>query len=184
MQKVYAVEHEEPLTLPRFLGKKVAYVDFKLAVAKETHDAVKTLLELGLLSEEPVQVNGNKVVPLSVVLATLPPPLVSGELQGYECLVVEATGVTAGKKVTFTASIYLTHKDSAAAHKETATAFLTTTPPVLITEMLAKDEIPGRGVILPEMMDPVPILNKFKSAGIPITIHQSSAKVPVTVSQS
>jgi saccharopine dehydrogenase-like NADP-dependent oxidoreductase len=175
-QKVYTVEHEEPLTIPRFLGKKVGYVDFKLAVAKEAHNAVKTLLELGLLSEEPVQVNGSKVIPLSVVLATLPPPLVSGELQGYECLVVEATGGSAGKKTTLTASVYLTHKEAASAHKETATAFLTTTPPVLIAEMLAKDEILGRGVILPEMMDPLPLVNKLKAAGIPITITQSTVE--------
>jgi saccharopine dehydrogenase (NAD+, L-lysine-forming) len=171
-QKVYLVEHEEPLTIPRFLGKKVGYVDFKLAVTRDTYDAVKALLKLGLLSEEPVQVNGTKVVPLSVTLATLPPPLVSGEIDGYECLVVQAIGVSAGKKVTVTASVYMTHKDALSKHKQNATAFLTTTPPAVIVEMLAKGEISDRGVILPEMMDPLPIMSKLKRAGIPITVSE------------
>jgi saccharopine dehydrogenase-like NADP-dependent oxidoreductase len=172
-QKVYLVEHEEPLTIPRFLGKKVGYVDFKLAVSRDTYDAVRALRKLGLLSEEPVEVNGTKVMPLSVTLAMLPLPVVSGELDGYECLAVQATGVSAGKKTTVTASVYLTHKEAMSAHKETATAFLTTTPPAVVVEMLAKDEIPGRGVILPEMMDALPIVGRLKSAGIPITVSQA-----------
>jgi saccharopine dehydrogenase (NAD+, L-lysine-forming) len=171
-QKVYLVEHEEPLTIPKFLGKKVGYVDFKLAVTRDTYNAVKAILKVGLLSEEPVEVNGTRVIPLSVTLATLPPPLVSGEFDGYECLVVQATGASAGKKVTVTASVYLTHRDAMSTHKENATAFLTTTPPAVIVEMLAKGEISDRGVIFPEMMDPLPIMSKLKRAGIPISVSQ------------
>jgi saccharopine dehydrogenase (NAD+, L-lysine-forming) len=171
-QKVYLVEHEEPLTIPRFLGKKVSYVDFKLAVTEDAYNTVKALGKVGLLSEEPIQVNGTNVIPLSVTLATLPQPLVSGELDGYECLAVQTTGLSGGKKITLTASVYLTHKQSVSAHKENATAFLTTTPPAVIVEMLAKGEISDRGVVLPEMMDPVPIMGKLKEAGIPITVSQ------------
>lgn len=165
--KVYHVSHEEPLTLPRFLGKEVKYVDFKLAISKDIYQTIKVLLKLGLLREDPIEVNGNIISPRSLVLALLPNPITEGYIEGHECLVVQLKGKIKREKVKIKGYVYLTHKESMEKFKETATSFLTGLCPSVIIDMLAKGEIKQKGVILPEMLNCEVILKKLIEKGMP-----------------
>src|SRR2546427_399548 len=49
---VYSVDHEEVDTLPRFIGKGVRYVDFKLALDPPTVQTLKLFRDKGKLSPE------------------------------------------------------------------------------------------------------------------------------------
>jgi lysine 6-dehydrogenase len=75
-----ATLHSELATLPNFLGKGVTEMDFKVALAPETTKTLQLLIELGLTSTNPIEVEGTQVIPRGVtgaVLAGLPP--VSGK---------------------------------------------------------------------------------------------------------
>src|SRR3989475_11779899 len=65
---VYSVDHEEVDTLPRFIGKGVRYVDFKLALDPATVQTLKLFRDLHLL--EPGAAGGPS--PRRALFAALP----------------------------------------------------------------------------------------------------------------
>jgi len=72
--KVYYHNHEEPLTLPKFLGKPVKYVDFKMG---DPDSATWQFLLQGLklMDQTPQEINGCKVSPKDVFCRQLPETL-------------------------------------------------------------------------------------------------------------
>jgi len=102
--KVYYHSHEEPLTIPKFIGKPVRYVDFKMG--EPAMMLWKSISDLHLMSKEPIEVDGKKIAPRSVFLKLLPPTpsakeLVrltkSGELISRMMVTVDVWGQKAGK---------------------------------------------------------------------------------------
>lgn len=69
--KVYYHTHEEPVTIPKFIGKPVKYCDFKLG--DSCSEMWRFMIEgLGLMDKEPIEVNGVSVVPRDVLFKKLP----------------------------------------------------------------------------------------------------------------
>ena len=100
---MYYHSHEEPLTIPKFLGKPVKYVDFKMG--EPTYLFWKSIDDFGLMSEEPIEIKGVKVAPRDVFLKLLPPTpspkelkelLESGKLKSRLMLTVDVYGKRAG----------------------------------------------------------------------------------------
>jgi carboxynorspermidine synthase len=72
--KVYYHTHEEPVTIPKFIGKPVKYCDFKLG--DPSSENWRFLIEgLGLMDTKPLDVNGAKVSPRDMLFKKLPPTL-------------------------------------------------------------------------------------------------------------
>ena len=72
--KVYYHTHEEPVTIPKFIGKPVKYCDFKLG--DPGSDMWRFMIEgLGLMDTEPVDIKGVKVSPRDLLFKKLPPTL-------------------------------------------------------------------------------------------------------------
>jgi Saccharopine dehydrogenase and related proteins len=165
--KVYLISHEETLTLPRYLGKDIKYLDFKLALSRETYQIIKVILKLGLLRDDPIEVDGVMVSPKSVLLALLPKPVNFSNIEGHEMLLVETKGIKDGRKVKNIGYVYLTHKEAYQKYNESATAYLTSLLPLIIVEMLNKGEINQTGLILPEMLDCEILLQKLIQKGMP-----------------
>lgn len=89
-----ATLHSELATLPGFLGKGLRDMDFKVALAPDTTNALELLIRLGLASTTPIEVEGHEVVPRDVmgaVLAGLPPVL------GLEAWITEVEMVGTAK---------------------------------------------------------------------------------------
>ncbi len=71
---VYYHTHEEPVTIPKFIGKPVKYCDFKLG--NPSSETWRFLIEgLGMMDTEPVDLNGAKVSPREMLYKKLPPTL-------------------------------------------------------------------------------------------------------------
>src|SRR3989454_1085347 len=81
-QVIYNMSHEEVDTLPRYIGKGVRFVDFKLAVPDEMHRALAFLDRIGMTRRDAVRVRGGEVTPLSVLAAVLPQPADPGDPRG------------------------------------------------------------------------------------------------------
>jgi len=72
--KVYYHTHEEPVTIPKFIGKPVKYCDFKLG--DPGMDIWRFLIQgLGMMDSEPVDIKGVNVSPRDLLFNKLPPTL-------------------------------------------------------------------------------------------------------------
>lgn len=105
--KVYYHNHEEPVTLPKFLGKPVKYVDFKMG--DPDSDTWQFLLEgLRLMDKTPQNINGCMVSPKDIFCRQLPQTLTpkkcielleEDRLKSQAVLAVDVKGKKNGQKM-------------------------------------------------------------------------------------
>ena len=166
---VYCTDHEETETLPRFIKKGVTYADFKLAFSPETVKLLKTLKELGLMGQNPIDVKGVRVSPLDVFISLIPTPTeIGGEVDGYACILADVRGEKEGAKVCHVVYTYMNHKEAYRRLGVTATAYLTGIPAAVGAAMLADGSIRKRGVYPPEVLEPEPFLARIREKDIGI----------------
>ena len=105
--KVFYHHHEEPVTLPKFLGKPVKYVDFKMG---DPDSATWQFLIDGLkmMDKTPQDVNGCQVSPREIFCRQLPPTLTpkkciellkENRLKSQAVLAVDVKGRKDGKNL-------------------------------------------------------------------------------------
>jgi saccharopine dehydrogenase (NAD+, L-lysine forming) len=170
-QKVYSVDHEEVDSLPRFIGKGVRYVDFKLALDDATVRILQTLRDLRLLEPGTPDAPG----PRRAVLRALPKPAdLTGTVDGFACLVVEVVGERGGARCSEILCAQLSHRDAFERHRATATAHLTGTPAALAVLQLLSGRIARRGIVPPELLDPAPFFPMLAERGIPVTVRETT----------
>lgn len=167
---VYIMDHEEPTTLGRFIGKGVRYVDFKLAIEDETRELLEGLHRLGVLREDPVLVDGHPTVPLHVFLRLLPPTTdLVGKVTGHAILVVEVSGTKDGRAETVRLQAAIGHAESSRDHGATATAYFVGTGAAIFAIQFARGQIRQTGVIAPECLDPEETIRLMAGYGLPMT---------------
>jgi saccharopine dehydrogenase-like NADP-dependent oxidoreductase len=72
--KVYHHVHEEPMTIPLYIGKPVKTCDFKLG--DPDSEMWKFLIQgLGLMDDRPIEVKGCKISPRDLLFELIPPTL-------------------------------------------------------------------------------------------------------------
>lgn len=168
-QPIYNMSHEEVDTLPRRLGKKVRFVDFKLAVPDAMQRHLAFLDRIGMTRRDTVRVRGGQVTPLSVLSAVLPQPAdLGGRIQGAAIVLVEVEGTRAGRKVRHVLHAAMTHQEAYRRQKVTATAFLTGTGGASGAIAIASGRLKSAGVLSPEQLDPEPMLGLLEELGISV----------------
>lgn len=173
-QPVYLMEHEEPVTLPRFIGKGVEYVDLKLALDDATVATLRSLHALGLTSEEPVALAGGRVSPMELLIAMMPQPAdLAGRVEGHAMMVAEVEGISRGRRARHRLHCGLSHGEAHRKYGSTATAYSVGTGTAIFAGLLAAGRIPHRGVIAPEVLDPLPVLTALGERGLPVTSERS-----------
>jgi saccharopine dehydrogenase-like NADP-dependent oxidoreductase len=169
-QKVYSVDHEEVDSMPRFIGKGVRYVDFKLALDDPTVRILQTLRDLKLLDRGTPEAPG----PRRAVLNALPKPAdLAGKVGGYACLVVEVVGERAGALRRETLYALLSHPTAHQQYGTTATGYLTGTPAAVAVLLLLEGTIAERGLVPPEALRPEPFFEKLRERGIAIHARET-----------
>ena len=100
VNRLVKVEHEEVVTMPRYLRKfGLRKASFKIALDDNLLNALKVINALGLRSTHPVEVDGVKVIPRDVVAACAPQPKDTGaEMTGGMCVGVHCIGKKDGKR--------------------------------------------------------------------------------------
>jgi saccharopine dehydrogenase-like NADP-dependent oxidoreductase len=166
---VYAMSHEEVDTLPRFLGKGVRRVDFKLAVPDEMRDTLVLLDRIGMTRRDPIEVHGARVRPLSVLAAVLPQPAdLAGRVRGAAIALVEVEGRRSGRRVIQVLHVAMTHEEAYTRGNATATAFLTGTGGAAGALAIATGGLRAPGVHAPEQVDPAILVGILAELGVPI----------------
>lgn len=164
---VYSVDHEEVYTLPRYLPKGVRYVDFKLALSDELINAIRLLKKIGMLKSRKLRVKNATVAPRDVLFALMPKPSeISRHIEGHASLVVETEGEIKGKKASLTLYTLMSHEEAHKLFRTNATAYLTGTIPAALASLIARDEIEEKGVIVPEQLDPEPVITEIAKRNV------------------
>jgi len=171
-QKVVHHHHEEVVTLPRFIGKGLKYVDFKMG-DPGMHIA-KAIWQIGLLSRKPINVRGTKVAPRDVFISAIPPTPTMEEVEqkikdgtlidASECGIVVVTGEKADARIRYTyewptLSLREANRMVPGATQE---SYCTGVPAAIFAWMLGRGEIKTTGVIAPECLD-LEVRNTFLS---------------------
>ena len=158
--------HSEVLTVPMSIPgvRKVTYwVAFPPAVM----GMMKTLISLGLTSQEPITIKGVDLSPrefLHRVFGTI--RTVSGYVQEFKALEVEVRGTKAGRP---TATRFDVVVESNPAWKQTASAYWTAIPASIAVLMLGRGKIAERGVLAPDKaVSPKEFLAEVERMGVAI----------------
>jgi saccharopine dehydrogenase-like NADP-dependent oxidoreductase len=168
---VYNVDHEEPETLPTFigevLGKGCDYCDFKIALGDEYVEVIQMLGKLGLDSPKKISVKGAMVAPRDVVAAVLPDPSTLSDRAKGDCAVGTITkGVKDGKEVGYYIWTQMNHEDCYKRYGHSATAYTVGVPIAIGAILFAQGKIQRKGVFPPEMLDPEPFVKMLPKFGM------------------
>jgi len=176
LQKTYAVAHEEGVSLgiyPPFVEKGVRYSVFKYSIPDKVVNISKTLQLLNLDTWKKVRVDGVEVAPVRVASAHLPKPAQLGAtVDGYSCVGTEVRGTKDRKRVEYFVYSMDSHRDTYEKYGYSLTLVQTGIPPALTARLLATGKIPERGVMMPEALDPVELMENFSREGLPIFVEK------------
>ena len=167
---VYKTNHDETYFMP--LGiKTLKNASFNIGIDDGFAGAAATFRKWGLLSKEPIDVRGTKVVPLHVVAALLPrPESFSAKIKGDTMFVVEIIGEKKGRRTKVKLWTTMSHRDANALCGTNAGAYLVGTGGAVATEMLIDGEVKKKGIVIPEELNADSFLNRLK--GKAVTIHE------------
>jgi saccharopine dehydrogenase-like NADP-dependent oxidoreductase len=161
------VEHEEVVTLPRYLeqyGLKKA--TFKISLDENLINALKVLDKLGLRSIHPVQVGDVKVVPRDVVAACAPQPKDLGdEMQGMMLVGAHCIGKKNGQHKEYFIYQPFDNQDSMKTWGSQAVVAQTGFGAALSIELVGKGIWKDSGVYSQEYFDPKPYLELMEESG-------------------
>ena len=160
---VYDVNHEEVETIPRFLGKRPRFVDFKLALLPDTVQTLQLIGRLGLMKRGKAGRPGTR----EALLAKIPPPgSLAGKITGHAAILVEVTGWRDGLEVNHTIWAAMDHVRAARRHATTGTAWITGTGAGVGALLMLDHEVPQGGVFVPEQLDPSSVFARLKGRDI------------------
>ncbi len=162
--KVYYHNHEEPVTLPKFLGKPVKYVDFKMGDPDSA--TWRFLIEgLNLMDDTPHKINGCMVSPKDVFCRQLPKTLTpkkcielleENRIQSQAVIAVDVKGKKNGQALHY--KMWTDSPDIAKACSiipgTNDVSWLTSVPASILSLMILRGQIKRTGVF------PCEVLNK------------------------
>ena len=179
-------QHQEPITLPHFIGKGVTYCDFKYPLDTLAGAFVK----MGFASPDTVDVGGVKVVPREVLLKLVRPPVnafltedeSSSKLPPREvyCTVVEVEGTHSGEKVQYTVSTpwpsLITPEEKTSVYEKLGTTMIDVALPAVVGAKICVKGADEKGVICAECLDPGTFLKMTTELGAPVKLHETVAR--------
>lgn len=166
--KVWLVDHEETQSLPRFINKGCKEMSFMIHLDDEWVDVVRALRTVGLVSPEPVNARGVKVVPRDVVVACMPSPVdpnLCKKLKGDTSVGAAVIGRKGKRKYMHYIWNMMSHQDCWKEYKATATPTQVAIPTAIAATVYAQGKIKNRGAYTPEMLDARPMMRAFNKYG-------------------
>lgn len=174
VNRLVKVEHEEVVTMPRYLRKYgLKKASFKIALDDNLLNALKVINALGLRSTRPVEVDGVKVIPRDVVAACAPQPKdIGAEMTGGMCVGVHCIGKKGGKKKEYFIYQPFDNEESLKTWGMQAVAAQTGFGAALGIELLGKGIWKDAGVFSPEYFPSKPYMELMEEAGLEYRIEE------------
>lgn len=166
-RKSFLLYHEELESLAKNI-KGVKQIRFWMTFGESYLKHLEVLQNVGLTRIDPIDYNGQKIVPIQFLKALLPDPAsLAATYTGKTSIGCLIEGVKDGKK---RRSFIYNICDHAEAYREVgaqAISYTTGVPAVVGAEMMATGQWKGSGVFNIEQLDPDPFLARLGPAGLP-----------------
>ena len=174
VNRLVKVEHEEVVTLPRYLEKYgLKKASFKIALDENLLTALKVLDKLGLRSIHPVEAGGVKVIPRDVVAACAPQPRdIGAEMTGGMCVGVDCIGIRDGKEKEYFIYQPFDNQEAMRDFGMQAVVAQTGFGAALAIELIGRGVWKDQGVFSPEYFPSKPYLDLMKEAGLAFEIEE------------
>lgn len=163
----YLMYHEELESLVRNIrGLKRAR--FWMTFSQNYLNHLKVLENIGMTSIEPVDYQGQKIVPLQFLKAVLPEPGSLGPLtKGRTCIGCVMKGVKDGKERKVYIYNICSHEEAYREVGSQAISYTTGVPAMIGAMMMLTGKWRGAGVFNMEQLDPDPFMEKLNIHGLP-----------------
>jgi len=164
---VYRMYHEELESLTKHIPT-LRKAQFWMSFSDNYLKHLEVLVNVGMTGIEPIEFDGQQIVPVQFLKALLPDPSTLGpRTKGKTCIGCLATGVKDGEQKT----VYLYNIcDHQACYEEVssqAISYTTGVPAMIGAKMILEDKWRKPGVWNMEQMDPDPFMADMNSYGLP-----------------
>jgi len=178
--RVYRTLHSEPATLPESLRSKgIKHCEWK--EGGPGIEVLRTMALLGLASDKPLEVKGQKVTPREFTLALLKHGKLLGVPEGvvfndWEVFDIEVRGAKGGKPVVRHAIARFPPRPD---WHLTVTEYAVGIAGAVGAELIAQGKVPGEGVLPPELcIPPEPFRAGLTKRGVDMTITPPEGPLP------
>jgi len=142
--------HSEPATLPQSLGRGIRNVEFKLGISEKMVRLLSPLIDLGMLSDNPVTINGASISPRQFLISFFNARAANDDDDGRTvALRTIVKGVLSGVESVTTCDLVAEPNDSWGVPN--ATAYLTGVAGSIFGQILAEGKVQN-GVLAPEIV--------------------------------
>jgi len=174
--------HEEPVTLPRFIGKGVKYVGFKYPI----DPIAAAFVKMGFASADNLEVKGVSVAPRDVLLKLVHPPVDTFFTENEHTsnqppksahpYLLEIKGQKSGEsqtyKIWWPSSLVTDARDRREIYKKFGTTNIAVALPIIAGAKICMERKTERGLIAPECLDPMKFLKEMANTGWSVKFHE------------
>lgn len=171
-KKIYLLYHEELESLVKHI-RGLQRIRFWMTFSDQYLTHLQVLQNVGLTRIDPIEYQGQQIVPLQFLKALLPDPASLGpRTKGKTCIGCVFEGVKAGKRK----KIYLYNScDHEACYREVnsqAISYTTGVPAMIGALLMVTGVWQQPGVYNLEQLDPDPFMEKLNQYGLPWTVNE------------
>ncbi|AEY67101.1 saccharopine dehydrogenase family protein [Clostridium sp. BNL1100] len=164
---VYLLHHEEIESLALNI-KGVKRIRFWMTFSEKYLTHLRVLENVGMTSIEPVDFEGQKIIPLQFLKAVLPDPASLGpRTKGKTNIGCIIQGIKDGKPRTYYVYNVCVHEECYAEVGSQAISYTTGVPAMIGAMMILKGIWKGPGVFNIEEFDPDPFMEELNRCGLP-----------------
>ena len=166
-KNMYLMYHEELESIAKHMPE-IERARFWMTFGDEYIKHVQVLQNVGMTSIEPVEFQGQQIVPLQFLKAVLPNPGDLGErTKGKTCIGDIATGEKDGQEKTLYLYNICDHEECYREVGSQAVSYTTGVPAMIGTALMLTGRWQGAGVFNMEQLDPDPFMEMLPEQGLP-----------------
>ncbi|MBS4936701.1 MAG: saccharopine dehydrogenase family protein [Lachnoanaerobaculum sp.] len=173
MKDMYLLHHEEIESLAKNIPG-IRRIRFFMTFGQSYLTHMKCLENVGMLSTEPIEFQGQKIVPIQFLKALLPDPASLGpRTVGKTNIGCIFTGVKDGKERTIYIYNVCDHQECYKEVGSQAISYTTGVPAMIGTMMVVTNKWKKAGVFNVEEFDPDPFMEALNTYGLPWVVDEN-----------
>jgi saccharopine dehydrogenase (NAD+, L-lysine-forming) len=166
-REIYLMYHEELESLAKNI-KGVKRIRFWMTFSESYLTHLRVLENVGMTRIDPVQYQGQEIVPLQFLKAVLPEPASLGpKTKGKTCIGCLIEGIKDGQKKRYYVYNICDHQEAYRETNSQAISYTTGVPAMIGAMLMLEGEWHRAGVINVEEFDPDPFMKKLSQHGLP-----------------
>jgi saccharopine dehydrogenase (NAD+, L-lysine-forming) len=168
----YLLYHEEMESLVKHI-KGLKRIRFFMTFGESYLMHMRALENVGMLGIEPVEHQGQQIIPIEFLKTLLPDPASLGpRTKGKTNIGIVAEGIKEGRKRKIYIYQVKQHEDCYAEVKSQAVSYTTGVPAMIGAKLMIEGIWSGQGVFNMEQLDPDPFMEELNKQGLPWNVQE------------